>query len=107
MVGGTLNRKIQSQLNAKLCRCCTQLTKLLNAAQLFQHRVVSAILRPDGVGTAGIARHRDEGIIAPLAIATPDGVDGWKVENIKAHGLNGWQTRDNILKGSVHSRVRG
>src|SRR5690606_42154543 len=61
------------------------------AAELGVDRVVPAVLRPDRVRPAGVAREGGERVVAALAVRRADGVDGRQVDDVEPHLRDGGQ----------------
>ena len=65
---------------------------------------MAAFRRPDGVGTAGVARGGAQCIVAPLTVGVSDGMDGWEIDDVEAEAGDFGQARDAIVESAVPAR---
>src|SRR5690606_26793635 len=84
MVRRALDREVERDLEALRFRRFDQALERGEAAKLGMERVMTALLRPDGVGAAGVVGARDQTIVAAFAVGRADGMDGREVKNIEA-----------------------
>ncbi len=83
MIRCALECDVERELDAVLCRGCNQVTEILECAELRVDRLMPTLLRADGPGAARIIRIRSRGVVASLAEAAADGMNGRQIEHIE------------------------
>src|SRR5690606_29126397 len=105
MIGRALNGEVECDFKLVLTCRVNQRAKIFLAAQLRMNRFVTAIRTTDGIGAAGIICSSVKGVVAALAIANTNRMNGWKIKYVESHCTNGRQALDNIFKRAVTVRI--
>src|SRR5579885_3508006 len=101
MVGRALKSDVERNLNSMLFGFGNQMVEVVQRPQLRMDRGVSAFFRSDCPRAAYVLGLSGNGIVFALARRVADRMDGWKVENVEAHGSYVRQPRLAIPQGSV------
>ncbi len=107
VVGGALQRKIESHLEAETLCGGDEVVEVLDAPQLGVHRIVSARRRADGPRRTDISRIRVDGAaglgrtVAALAVHFADGMDGGEIDDVERHAR-----RSAVVRRSRRRRCR-
>ena len=99
--------QIQIHLDAILLGFGDQCPKVCQGPELRMHGRMSAGRRPNGPGTPWIVRGSHGGIVLPLAVHLPNGMNRREVEYVKAHVRDIGQARCTVLEGTVLAWHRG
>lgn len=75
MIRGALQREIQCHFEIELASGGDEGFEILEGAELRVDCVVPAVDRADGPGRTDVTGLGGEGVVAPLAIDLPDGMD--------------------------------
>src|SRR5699024_5968314 len=76
VVGAALDGEVDRDLDAMRLRRRDQPVEGIEAAERGMERIMSALGGTDRIGAAGIVRPRLQRVVAPLAVAPPDRMDG-------------------------------
>lgn len=105
MVGGALDGEVERHLHSHLPRADHEAPEIIHGAKVRMHGLVAALGAADGVGTAGVVRARDEGVVGPLAMHPPNGMNWQQVDDVEAHLFDGGEAGLAIGEGGAARRV--
>ncbi|MNO76579.1 hypothetical protein D3C76_676530 [compost metagenome] len=106
MVRRTLDSEIQGDFQAVIVRRRHQRAEICQAAQLWMHCVMTALLAADGIRAAGVVRARQQTVVRPLAMGTADGMDRREVDYVEAHRGDFRQAPANVGEAAVAAGLR-
>ncbi|MNY21662.1 hypothetical protein D3C86_1552240 [compost metagenome] len=107
VVGRALDGEVQRDLHSLPARGVHQPQEILQRSQLGFDGIVPAAVRSDGVGAADIIGFGAQAVVAALAVALADGMDGRQVEHVEPHVAHVRQPGDDIVEGAVPAGLRG
>ena len=105
VIRGAINGKVQGQLHSSGVNFFDEPIEIFKSAEfgsdVFVASTVGAVLVaiPDGIRDAWFACLGSDGVIFSFAGGEANGVDGGKVDDIKAHGLGVIDSGEAIAKG--------
>ena len=76
-------------------------SKVVERAETRLDGIVTAIRAADGVGDAGVALARAEGVVLPLAKRRADGVDRGEVDDVETHLGDGGEALGRLGEGGA------
>ncbi len=101
MIGRTLNREIQRDLQPVVAGRIDQAAEIVEIAQLGVDRVMPTIGGPDGVRAAGIVRASGQAVVRTLAVRAPDRVYRREIQHVKPQIAHIGQTGDHVVERAV------
>src|ERR1700733_960322 len=105
MIGRTLDGKIERKLHAVFQRCRAQPPEIINVAERWIDRGVSAVTVADRVRTADVFRIGAETVVFTLAVGMSDWMDRRQINNVEAHIPENGQSGNDVGKGAVALRI--
>ena len=106
MVGRALDREVESEFES-VVRALPRASawKSSNVPSCRMQGIVATVFgRADGVRAARIVFLGDETVVAALAVALADRMDGREVQHVEAHRADGGQTIDHVAERAVMRR---
>ena len=107
MVGRTLRRKVEGDLQPVRLGCVDQPVEIGERAELGMDRSVPAFVATDRVGTARIVGPGRERIVLALAVDPADRVDRREIEHVVALFGDVGQAGDHVVERAVPAGVVG
>ena len=101
MVRGGLQGDVEGNLHTERVRFGDEGSKVVERAETRLDGIVTAIGAADGVGDAGVALARAEGVVLPLAKRRADRVDGSEVDDVETHLGYGYKALRRLGEGGA------
>ena len=107
MIGRALEGDVERDLDALPGGFRDQVLEILERAEGGMDGLVAALLGADGPGAADVVGLRGGVVVAALAKAAADGVNGRQVEHVEAHFGDVGQAGFAVPEGAMRARLRG
>ena len=101
VVGRTLQREVESDLEAVFLRGVDKRLEVLDGAEIRMDGVMPAVFRSDGPRGSRIVRSRFQRVIRTLPKADADRMDWRQVDHVEAHACDGGETACSRAKSAA------
>ena len=105
MIRGGLQGNVEGDLHAERAGPGDEGAEVVKGAEARLDGVVTALLVADGVGNAGVALARAEGVVLALAKRRANGVNRGQVDDVETHLGDGGEPIGGLSEGSAASGI--